>query len=563
METPFHEISAIGSVQGVFLLSEQGEVLFESDNGWLSAEDRFVLMRRTVKVLPSVKKAVFLFGNGVLHVVKTGLGYLLVSRENTVLDMQFANICKDLQGKLEEPDKRKKMLLHLLAQSRPVLKPQIVKALVPYGDADVAQELVRLLKAERSFSPEVRDRLLLHVCQSLGYHPFEYVLGALREFLDKTESVHDTVLRAARAAVKQIEMDGTQKEDTPAASSKSSPQETQKENDPPITGLPEELRVHEYLAKGQKQKGAQLLREMITETAHKQRFKEAEKLRQWLIRIDPMALPDIIAAAEIIESEKTAAINKDHLAVWSSLREILDPEAFSTLYHSLEHLHYASGEAIVRQGAQQSSLYFVNSGRVELFFHEKGKDIKVKTIGPGEILGSGTFFEASVWTLSARSLGADLSRLKMDAMQQWQGEYPALEGKLMDFCIKFKIPLDAFAKTGRDRREHTRYSTEGRVAMALLDKDEQGTGIGAKGDLFDISAGGAAFSLRISQKKNARLLFGRKVRLTISSPASRDLTATGEIIAVRSQPVVGNEFSVHVRFTQLLSESAIQAFLSA
>ena len=165
--------------------------------------------------------------------------------------------------------------------------------------------------------------------------------------------------------------------------------------------------------------------------------------------------------------------------------------------------------------------------------------------------------------MTARSLGAELSRLRMDAMQQWQADYPALEGKLMDFCGRRRNPAEAFAKTGHDRREHDRYRRDCRVAMVLLDKDEQETGIGAKGDLFDISVGGAAFFLRISQKKNARLLFGRKVCLTISSETATELIVNGEIVAVRSQPVVGNEFTVHVRFMQLLSEDEIQVFIRA
>ena len=566
MEKPFHEISTISTVQGIFLVSEQGEVLFESDQRWLSAEDGFIRMRRTVRSLSLTEKSVFYFDNGSLYVVKTDLGYLLVSREGAVFDLLVTDACNAVIGRLAEQDSRKRLLLYLLAQSRPALKPQIVKALVPYGDIEVARELVRLLPEGRSSNLEVRNRLLLHVCQALGYHPFEFVLHALKDFLKNPGKVNDAVLGSASVAVEQIEMALPEKQRVQAVSHPAAPSGANrpgsgKDDNQPITDLPEERRVLEYLSAGENQKGRQLLREMITATARKRRFKEAEKLREWLIRIDPMALSDIIAAAEIIENEKTAAINKDHLAVWTSLRDSLDSEGYSTFYHSLEHKHYASGEMVVRQGSQQSSLYFVNSGRVELFFQEKGKEIKVKTIGAGEVLGAGTFFETSVWTVSARSLGADLSRLKIDTMQQWQADYPALEGKLNDFCMRFKIPVEAFKKTGQDRREYERYRLEGRISMALLDRDGKEVGVGAKGDLFDISAGGVAFFLRISQKKNARLLFGRKVRLAISSKTS--FSITGEIVAVRSQPVVGNEYSVHVCFSQVLDEGKVHALISS
>jgi hypothetical protein len=146
----------------------------------------------------------------------------------------------------------------------------------------------------------------------------------------------------------------------------------------------------------------------------------------------------------------------------------------------------------------------------------------------------------------------------MDMLEKWQKNYPALESKLNDFCIRFKIPHESFRRTGRDRRVFERIRIAGRVAMSMLDKGGKNTGIGATGELFDISAGGVAFFLRISQKKNARLLFGRKVRLTMASKITREFSMTGTILAVRSQPVVGNEYSVHVRFGRVLDQNELK-----
>ncbi len=319
------------------------------------------------------------------------------------------------------------------------------------------------------------------------------------------------------------------------------------------TGLPEEQQIRKLFDQGEKEQGKKLLLKLIESLAGQRNFAKAEELREWLIEIDSLALSDIIKAAEIIEKEKEAAVDKEYLNTWSGLSDLLDPEDFSSLYHILEHRSFAKGEIIARQGSRQSALYFINSGRVELFYRENDKEILIKTLGPGDILGSGTFFEVSVWTLSARSLGAELSLLQVIKLQELKEEHPSLESSLNDFCLKFRIPYESIKKLGRDRRTLERKRIRGRTAMSLLDKDRKNTGVGAKGELFDISVGGLSFFLRISQKKNARLLLGRKVRMALPLSGERSFHVMGTILAVRSQPVVGNEYSVHICFDKELS----------
>ena len=46
---------------------------------------------------------------------------------------------------------------------------------------------------------------------------------------------------------------------------------------------------------------------------------DAEKLREKLLSLNPMALTEIIKSAEMIEKAKSANIDKDHLAIWDHL----------------------------------------------------------------------------------------------------------------------------------------------------------------------------------------------------------------------------------------------------
>ncbi|MEE4243568.1 MAG: PilZ domain-containing protein, partial [Desulfopila sp.] len=92
----------------------------------------------------------------------------------------------------------------------------------------------------------------------------------------------------------------------------------------------------------------------------------------------------------------------------------------------------------------------------------------------------------------------------------------------------------------------------------LLGKDGKETGVRFKGELFDISRGGVSFFMRVSKKKNADMLFGNKIRITLPTGGGRQQDFSGIIVAVRGHHVVSNEYSVHVRFA---SQLASQKFL--
>ncbi len=576
MKNLLREISDIAAVQSVFLLSEHGDVLFESDHGRIfSSDDGFMKLTKTIGSIGTARSAYFLFENGSLHLSKTEIGYLLIGMETSASRARIRDGCTWVRDKLANPESRKRILLQALASSRQILKPQIVKALVPYGDDEVAKRLVSLLAAEEGFSSEIHDRLMLHICETLG-HCSETGLSALRELVKRKGYLGEAILSAAQRAIKRVENNSAPQVEpvrpktplpSPVAPIKKHQvrdQGNQQKNTLPISGdRPDEQGVRELLAQGEKEKAKLLVKQMIVTTAKEKRFSDAENLREWLIEIDNTALGDIIQAAEIIEKEKSISINKAHLAVWSFMSEFLDADEFATLYHCLEHSTAARGKMLVRQGTHQLLLYLINSGRVELIFDQDGKDVPFKTAGSGEILGADSFFESSVWTFGVRSLGAEISTLSYERLQQCQKNYPSLESNLSDFCARFKIPHESIKKMGRERRVFERVRISGKVAIAFLDREGRDTGMGAKGDLVDISASGASFFLRISQKKTARLFYGRRVRVTLSSAFVSTFSITGIVLAVRSQPVVGNEYSVHIRFSRVLEEAELQNLLAS
>ena len=78
-------------------------------------------------------------------------------------------------------------------------------------------------------------------------------------------------------------------------------------------------------------------------------------------------------------------------------------------------------------------------------------------------------------------------------------------------------------------------------------------------ELFDISEGGLSFLLRMSQKENSRLLLGRKMQLTLrlGEGGGESIRLTGEILAVKKIYAVDREYSLHMKFDNLINRKQL------
>ncbi len=474
--------------------------------------------------------------------------------------------------------KRKDALLRALNESGETMKLQVIRALVPFGDADVAQGLGQLLVEYPFYSEDFRDTLLSNVCLAVARCPYPNSEKILLNFLDQrgqrgSRKIGSKVWQTAEDALKQV-LENQQGERQlkakagqlrKSALSKVGGSQKAGAEKKLITGLAEEKAIRDLVDNDEKDKARLQLVELISKISRLRRFSQAEQLRDWLIEIDSLALTDIIRAAEIIEEEKHAAVDKGHMEIWSGLFDVLTTEEFSAFYHALQHKRYNNEEIIMKKGATQTSLFFINSGNVKLFYRAKDQDILVKNLQSGQVLGVGSFFDASVWTLSAAALGqVDVSILQFKKMQQWHNDYPALESKLQDFCLKFESVDDFFHNSEKDRRRHKRYQVAPlRLSLTLLDEEGRSTGVNSKGELSDISRGGGSFSMRISKKENARLLLGRnlKISLPVEETAGKPMSFVGVIVAIRTLHSVEYEYSVHVEFNSALDSSEMQQIL--
>ncbi len=473
--------------------------------------------------------------------------------------------------------RRKNILIRALSLAGEGMKEQVVKALTAVVDDEVVGHLIELLKDQEQFSSDIRGPLIQQICRAMAHSVSKDAIAALESFLSQprkgsVRKLEPQVWRAAENAIEQIKNNLKEKN---SENRVELPQEDEIQEFPLqelegtqlITKFPEEQQVKAYLEQGNTGRAKVLLSDLISKTAKMHQFTQADKLREWLIEIDPMALTDIIQAAEIIENEKTASIDKDHLEVWNALYDVLTTEEFNALYYSFENKKYSTEEIIVKQGTIRPALFFINSGRVKLYHRQDDMENLVKIVSRGEVIGAHSFFSSSVWTLNVSAMGdVELSILDLEKTEEWAKDFPALESKLNDFCMRFGGVKDFFAQTGKDRRVDKRLPLSGRINTIILDENGKDSGITSKGDLTDISSGGLSFFIHISQKRNARLLLGRNVRVVLpteSLESGKLFRALGVIVAVFSHRVMQNEYSAHVRFDHPMNEKDMRGIIEA
>jgi CRP-like cAMP-binding protein len=574
MNTFLNKISQLNSIHEVIFLSHFGEVLFykKKQDGSQPTDAVIALWNDCIASLGKPQTMQLLFRKARYYLGCTDIGYVIVGMGAEASLANIKKVCANAREKLGDPVVCKKVLLKMLSDADERLKPQLINSLHPFADAEIAQSLMLLLEKEEQFDPQEKDRLLLSICRILGHCSSQDALVSLYKIISSTRAdkrdVNSSVEQAARISIRQLELDRSApaKPASPIIVGDSgslnkgvrSPAGV-REASGSLEILPEEYRIKESLANNKYDEAVDLLMQLIETAAGQNNFPVAERLRNWLIEIDPMSLMKIIHAAEIIEEAKTASINSEHLIVWQDLLQALSPEEFSSLYHALTPQKFPNRQMVVSQGDFFSFLLFVNSGRVQLYAVSQDREVSLKIVGPGEIMGAENFFEGSVWTVNARSLGAEISLLKRNKLQALQDSHPALQAKLLDFCKRGQTTNTLFSRTKGNRRQFERKKITGRAIIVLLDGEGKETAIGARGDLIDISRGGLAFGLRFSKKENAMALLGKKIKVAIRSDLSpTSLLRKGLVMAIRCHDFVGNDYSVHVQFSTTLSVAELQ-----
>ncbi len=462
-------------------------------------------------------------------------------------------------GKIGGPE-RKPFFLGALDSLHPRLQPIVVRQLGQIPDDSLVMPLVDLFEESRHREQPGLEDLQVEICRALARIGSKKALPLLKKIArsGQVAGIEDyglEVRRAADSAIRQIQ-EGQMRDQHRRAAGPSSPA---RKNDPIAN---REANIFRMAAQGKTEEAKQALFDLVVSCARNRDFATAERLRERIYEIDPMALTEIIRSGEIIEQEKTGAISRDQLQTWARLLDRLTPEEFSAIYHELERRTYQPEEVIVNQGDRNDELFFIDHGSVKVSYTRGDREIFVTSLNAGEIAGE-NFFSPSFWTISLTALTPTrISVLKQGSFARWHNEYPGLESKLRDFydrCNNIQVLLE---KKGLDRRRYERYQLSRKIQVQMVDTSGKPIGRGFRGELADISRGGLSFLIRISKKENTRLLLGRTMRVTIPVAAEPDhIEVNGIAIGVAPFHLLESDFSVHIKFNQPLAQDTLQTIL--
>ncbi len=320
-----------------------------------------------------------------------------------------------------------------------------------------------------------------------------------------------------------------------------------------------EKKLESYLQGDNKGAAVELLVELIVQSARDKEFDRAEDLRDKLLDIDPMAVNEIVKTGEVIESEKSDAIDKDHLDIWADLYDRLTPEETNALYYGMKPVTHLSNHLVYKQGEIRSCLYFIDHGQLKMFYQQADKSRLLKTLRPGDIFGEDTFFfsEAFCSTSVMTDSPVKLYVLFKDDLDKLAAKTPGLESKLNEYCLSLETVADLLKAKQLERRIEKRLNIPGKVFVQQAEDSDRAAVEPFRAELLDISASGLAFLMKTTDKVSSRLL-GRDLSLELSFDelgSDTEIKRVGTVVAVNIEPF--HEYIVHADFLENLDPGSI------
>jgi hypothetical protein len=242
---------------------------------------------------------------------------------------------------------------------------------------------------------------------------------------------------------------------------------------------------------------------------------------------------------------------------WKAWYARLLPEERSAFFFACEPLSFSPGTTLFRQGEGNTSLYFVDQGVLQLFAaSDKGQEVLVRRVGPGDLAGEDTFYKSSVCTTRLVALTAGSCQvLSREALMVLDETVAGLGPKLRAFCSQGRSPSEMLQAKGVNRRAHKRIPAQGVIVFQVLSGEKKGaTASLLKGRMADISAGGLSFYVKTANGRGIRQLLGRYLGMKFLLTASgnpQPLVCKGVVTGVLCH--MDNEYSIHVKFDKLLN----------
>jgi CRP-like cAMP-binding protein len=265
---------------------------------------------------------------------------------------------------------------------------------------------------------------------------------------------------------------------------------------------------------------------------------------------------------DIVEAERSKAISTDDRKLWPHFIEGLAPSHANAFFEALRQEVVESDTLILEQGRANHRLFLIEQGQVQLFCREKEKELLIDRLGSGDIFGEDTFFSVNVCTTSARTLTrTHLKFIDRTVFEELKGTHGLLESSLKKVCGSSRSVLNRLRRKGIDRRAFKRINLNTKITFQMLASDAAGSNSRAvRAELWDISRGGLSFYFQSKNPHAVQSLIGQNigVRFDLNIKGTvKTVALSGVVHGVQSHPL--DEYSVHLKFNRLLSDTTIKA----
>ncbi|WP_446008721.1 HEAT repeat domain-containing protein [Candidatus Electrothrix sp.] len=464
-------------------------------------------------------------------------------------------------SKIESKDK-KAFFLKALHSVPKQLKEPVVALLGEIPDSSLVAPLADLLDEVPYTRNKAGYQLRTTICKTLGKIGSVKAIPTLKKIIaDSSEGgkegglAREKLVLAAEQAIQSINHGGKYKAHRAVAETLKVPLKNN-----PVAAR--ETNIVQIAMAGDQARATSQLFDLIVERVHHRDFYNAERLRERFNEINPNALTEIIQATELIEQEKNGVQVRGYLEIWSNLLRELTAEEFSAIYHELENRELQPDEVLVNQGDKNDELFFINHGMIKSFYQKNGRSVYVKSLSGGDLAGE-NFFNASVWTISMTAqTESKISILKRSSFARWQEAFPGLEAKLRAFYNRSNDVQGLLLRKGLNRRAFERYQLSRKIEFQIINNLGNSMGQRFKGRLSDISRGGLAMNFHLSQKKHIRVLFGRKLHISIPvAGKTPELHVYGLVLSISPVEEEGNEYKLHFVFDTPMEQETLQQVL--
>lgn len=320
----------------------------------------------------------------------------------------------------------------------------------------------------------------------------------------------------------------------------------------------EQLAAREAEIKGlveqdNRDEAGKILFELITACAQGGDVNNANRLRDMLYDVDPMALTSIIKANEIIDAAMSGSISEDFTKAWAGLKEALTEDEFIGLYHALEKHDVEEKKTVVKVGSKLDALFLVNKGNVSVIGHCVGKNAEINVLEPGTMI-SGNCFHPSFWTVSLVTISpAELFILRQKQLVELADKFPGFENKLTSYYQQFDNIPQMLEEKELKRRRHDRFTVDHKMVFQVFDKEGNVAERTFRAELDNVSEGGLAFLMRIVKRENRWQLFGRRLQVSLEYE-EKAYQFRGVVVGISEQDLQNHDYSIHVTFDEPISE---------